>query len=124
MESIFQKIRRVGFGMFMLLHLLLLFNKIIFFHSHWYNGHLVAVHAHPYEFNSESPSGQDDGSHSKEELELYDLISNTPRLELEFFEFVLSPFHAESNDSIASILFKYEDNSGSAWHIRGPPSFS
>lgn len=124
MESIFQKIRRVGFGMFMLLHLLLLFNNIIFFHSHWYNGHLVAVHAHPYQIDPENPSGQDDGSHSKEELELYDLIFNTPSLELGFFEYVLQPFDSKAEDAIASILFKYEDNSCSAWHIRGPPSFS
>jgi hypothetical protein len=108
--------------MFMLLHLLLLFNNIIFFHSHWYDGHLVAVHAHPYNLDSENPNGQDESSHSRQELELYDLISSTPSVALGFFTFVLRPFQQESEFSISSILSKYEDNSGHCRLIRGPPA--
>jgi hypothetical protein len=121
LKSNIANIRKVGFGIFMLIYFLSLFNNILFVHSHWYEGNLVALHAHPYSLNFDQESKKKKDSHSNEEYELYDLIYNTPILELDFFTFELSPFYNESTTTFTVVLTSYESKNKPFHDVRGPP---
>jgi hypothetical protein len=105
----------------MLIYFLSLFNNILFVHSHWYEGHLVALHAHPYSLTFDQESKKKKDSHSNEEYELYDLIYNTPILGLEFFDFEIRPFSNELNTTFSIVLTSYESKNLPFHDVRGPP---
>lgn len=105
----------------MLIYSLSLFNSIFFIHSHWYEGNLVALHAHPYNVDFEGDGNKNRGSHSQEEFELYDLIYNSTFLEVEFFDIEISPVYAESKNSFFDILISFESNIKPFHFGRGPP---
>jgi hypothetical protein len=121
LKSIISHIRKVGFGIIILIYFLSLFNSIFFLHSHWYNGHLVALHAHPYNLSLEGEGNKKKDTHSKKEYELYDLIYHSPILELEFFNFEISLFYDECHDSFADFFISYESKVKPFHHGRGPP---
>jgi hypothetical protein len=124
LKSGFLNTRKIGFGIFMLIYFLSLFNNILFVHAHWNNGDLIALHAHPYKIDFGQDENKSKGSHSDEELELYDLIYNTPVLELEFFDFELNPFTQNTDSTFSTILLLDEKQFISHKDIRGPPAFS
>jgi hypothetical protein len=105
----------------MLIYFLSLFNNILFVHSHWYEGHLVALHAHPYSFNFDQENKKKKDTHSNEEYELYDLIFNAPILELEFFNFKIHPLSDELNTTFSIVLTSYESKNKPFHDVRGPP---
>lgn len=105
----------------MLIYFLSLFNSIFFIHSHWYDGHLIALHAHPYGGNSDDEGNKKRDTHSQEEYELYDLIYHSPLLELEFFDLELNHFYDESNDSFSDIFISFESKIKPFHSGRGPP---
>lgn len=105
----------------MLIYFLSLFNNILFVHSHWYEGHLVALHAHPYSLAFDQEDNKKKDTHSSEEYELYDLIYNTPILEFDFFDFKISPFRKELNTAFSIILFSYGSKNTPFHDVRGPP---
>jgi hypothetical protein len=105
----------------MLIYFLSLFNSIFFTHSHWYDGQLVALHAHPYNIDYERDGNKKRDTHSQEEYELYDLIYNTPLLELEFFYLAVNPFYGESSDIISYVFISFESKIKPLHSGRGPP---
>ncbi|SMD42216.1 hypothetical protein SAMN00777080_0756 [Aquiflexum balticum DSM 16537] len=121
MKSNISNIRKVGFGIFMLIYFLSLFNNILFVHSHWYEGNLVALHAHPYSLDFDIEGNKKKDSHSKKEYELYDLIYNAPILGLEFFDFEIRPFTNELNTTFSIVLTSYESKNKPFHDVRGPP---
>jgi hypothetical protein len=121
LKSNIQNIRKIGFGIFMLIYFLSLLNTILFIHSHWYEGNLVALHAHPYNLNFDQESKKKKDSHSNEEYELYDLVYNTPILELEFFDFEIRPFTNELNTTFSILFTSYESKNNPFHDVRGPP---
>lgn len=121
MESILSPNRKFGVSIILLIHFLSLYNDILFVHSHWFEGNLVSVHAHPYSQKIDNENHQNKDTHSDEEYELYDLIFNTPTVELEFFDFELSPFCNKSSSFFTAILFFQESNIKFLHYVRGPP---
>ena len=121
MKSNISNIRKVGFGIFMLIYFLSLFNNILFVHSHWYEGNLVALHAHPYSLDFDKEGNKKKDTHSNEEYELYDLIYNAPILELDFFDFEISPSYDELNTTFSKVLTSYESKNKPFHDVRGPP---
>lgn len=105
----------------MLIYFLSLFNNILFVHSHWYEGNLVALHAHPYSLTFDQESKKKKNTHSNEEYELYDLIYNAPILELEFFDFKMLPFSNKLNTTFSKNFISYESKIKLFQFLRGPP---
>ena len=121
MKSNISNSRNVGFSIFMLIYFLSLFNNILFVHSHWYEGNLIALHAHPYSLKLDQESNKKKNTHSNEEYELYDLIYNAPILELEFFDFKILPFSNKLNTTFSKNIISYKSKIKFFQFLRGPP---
>jgi hypothetical protein len=114
--------RKVGLGIFLMILLSSLFCNIFFVHSHWYEGNLVAIHAHPYALGSDDAGNKKD-NHTREEYELYELIFNTPFLALEFFDVDLHPISSEQSFPQVSWDISHRDQFLPTHPVRGPPFF-
>ncbi|WP_209331099.1 hypothetical protein [Lunatimonas salinarum] len=124
MKNVLPLRRRIGFGIFMLVYFLALCNSSFFLHSHWKNGRLVALHAHPSAIGSADEDNKERDTHSNEEYALYDLIYNTPALELAFFEFGI---HREGSEVLKYFpgSFNFFLSEHTCFHdVRGPPCFA
>ncbi|MFD2201249.1 hypothetical protein [Shivajiella indica] len=124
LKNIVTYCRKLGSSILLLAYTFMLFNNIIFIHSHWSDEHLVAVHAHPYNLDLDDKERKNKEQHSNDEYELYELIFNTPVTEISFFSFVIQSIeHVNISIACPDSLPLY-DNFLRDNGVRGPPYFS
>jgi hypothetical protein len=69
-----------------------LLNHSLFIHSHWNNGVLIAIHAHPYQIDFSEGNQKDDSDHSEQEYFFLEQIFETPYFNFKFFDVqIISP---------------------------------
>ncbi|SEJ48927.1 hypothetical protein SAMN05192553_104250 [Cyclobacterium xiamenense] len=96
---------------------------VVFVHSHWDGGQLVALHAHPYNLGTEGNNSKKNDTHSEEEYELYKLIFASPLLELGFYEVIIESVVPEPSVTPAFLPQFHQETFRSHRPVRGPPLF-
>ncbi|WP_375583013.1 hypothetical protein [Cyclobacterium xiamenense] len=97
---------------------------VVFVHSHWKEGRLVALHAHPYDFGSDGGERKKKDTHSDKEYELYKLIFTSPLLELGLEEVIIA-WSTQTMPLLPAVLSDvFNDWFPASCSVRGPPSFA